>query len=335
MSKIVFFCNDSIENIHSMEYYRQDIAALKALGHDVLVCNRYRDIPFRFDLIYIWWWTYALYPLLWAKLLGRKCIVTGVFNFRFESGTHGRDYFARPLHQRLLIAMAARLADANLFVSQKEYVAVSSHFRLARSFYFPCAVGDEYRQLGQSLSKREGLLNIAWSGRENLARKGVWDILDAMHRLKQRGVWVSLVLAGKIGDGLPELKRRVAELALEGCVTVAGEVDMEEKLKLFASAKLYLQPSYYEGFGLATAEAMAAGCCVVTCDVGEVRNVVGDGGYYVNPGDPEGLARAIEELLADENKIEALTQKASHQIQSKFSFASKVASIDAILQSLK
>lgn len=335
MSRIVFFCHDTIENIQSMEYYRQDVSALRALGHDVVICNRYRDIPIRFDHIYIWWWTYALYPVLLAKLLRRKSMIAGVFNFRFESGAHGPDYFHRPFYQRLLISVAARLADANLFVSAKEHVAVSSHFRLKGPFYFPCAVGDEYLELSRSSSKREGLLSIAWSGRENLTRKGVWDILTAMSCLKRRGVPVSLVLAGKIGDGFPELRRKVAEFALEECVKVVGEVDMEEKLKLFASAKIYLQPSYYEGFGLAAAEAMAAGCCVVTCDVGEVKNVVGDGGYYVSPGDPEGLARAIEGLLAEENTIESLRQKASHQIQSKFSFATKVASIDAILQSFK
>lgn len=335
MSKIVFFCNDRIDNINSMEYYRQDISALKALGHEVVICNRYRDIPFRFDLIYVWWWTYALFPVLLAKVLRRKSIVTGVFNFRYENATHGRDYLGRPLHQRLLIAMAARLADANLFVSEKEYVEVTGHFRLRRSFYFPCAVGDKYRQLKQRSLKREGLLNIAWSGSENLRRKGVWDILDAVHRLKQRGVWVKLTLAGKEGEGLPELRRKVAELGLEDRIAVIGEVDMEQKLALFSAARLYLQPSYYEGFGLATAEAMAAGCCVVTCDVGEVRNVVGEGGYYVKPGDPDGLAAAIESLLADENKIVALNQKAEHQIQSKFSFSRKAASIDAILQLLQ
>ena len=52
MAKIVFYCNDNLENIQSMEYYRQDIEALRALGHEVAVCNRYRDIPWRFVLAF-------------------------------------------------------------------------------------------------------------------------------------------------------------------------------------------------------------------------------------------------------------------------------------------
>ena len=45
MPKVVFYCRDSLDNIRAMEYYRQDIEALRSLGHEVVVCNRYRDIP--------------------------------------------------------------------------------------------------------------------------------------------------------------------------------------------------------------------------------------------------------------------------------------------------
>ena len=70
--KIIFYCNDSIENIKSMEYYNQDIKALENLGHEVIICNSYFKIPMNFDLIFIWWWTYALLPILFAKILGKS-----------------------------------------------------------------------------------------------------------------------------------------------------------------------------------------------------------------------------------------------------------------------
>ena len=46
------------------------------------------------------------------------------------------------------------------------------------------------------------------------------------------------------------------------------------KIELFQSSLLYVQPSYFEGFGLAIAEALASGCAVIACDVGEVKNVL-------------------------------------------------------------
>lgn len=334
MLKIVFYCNDSMDNIQSMEYYRQDIEALEVLGHEVVVCNRYRDIPLRFDVMYVWWWTYALAPVLLARLLGRSSLVTGVYNFRFENKSHGSDYFARPWHQRLLIRLATKLTNANLFVSEREFNEVPAYFRLKHCYYYPCAVSEEYFAANQPLVTRAGLLNIAWSGAENLKRKGVWDILEAMRLLKERGVAVSLTLAGKRGGAYPELQRRIAELELEDSVQAVGEVTPQEKLNLFGRAKLYLQPSYFEGFGLATAEAMAAGCCVITCDVGEVRNVVGDCGLYIQPGQPTELAYAVQSLLVDHEAVAKLNRKATQRMKEFFSFSRKTATLRTALNEL-
>jgi glycosyltransferase involved in cell wall biosynthesis len=334
MAKVVFYCRDTLDNIGSMEYYGQDIEALRALGHEVIVCNRYRDMPWRFDVMYVWWWTYALVPVLVARLLRRPCVVTGVYNFRFEDKSHGADYFARPWHQRLLIRLATKFADANLFVSEREFKEVPAYFGLERSYYFPCAVDEKYFAAKQQPVPRSGLLNIAWSGTENLKRKGVWDILDAMRLLKDRGVAVSLTLGGKRGDAFPQLQRRIAELDLEDCVNAVGELTPEEKLSLFSRAKLYLQPSYFEGFGLATAEAMAAGCCVITCDVGEVRNVVADGGLYVKPGQPAELADAVQSLMADQAAVDGLNEKAEKRLKAYFSSSRKIDTLRTALHDI-
>jgi len=315
-----------------MEYYRQDIEALKALGHDVVICNRYRDIPRGFDVMFVWWWTYALVPVLLARLLRRPSLITGVFNFRFENKSHGADYFDRPWYQRILISLATRTADANLFISERELAEVPSYFLLNRYYYFPCAVGAEYFAANQTEKPRSGLLNLAWSGRENLKRKGVWDIIEAARLLQERGVDFRLTLAGRQGDAHSELVRRIQELGLTDHVATIGEVSPEQKLTLYGRTLLYVQPSYHEGFGLATAEAMAAGCCVITCDVGEVRNVVGDCGHYVSPGAPEELADAIQALLADPAAVKSLNIKAALRTKEFFSIDRKIATLRAALQ---
>ncbi len=334
MSRIVFYCHDTIENIQAMEYYRQDIEALRALGHEVFVCNRYRDIPWRFDVLFVWWWTYALLPVALARLAGRMAIVTGVYNFRFEDASSGTDYFARPWFQRLAIKLATRFASANLFLSRKEFEAVSAHFGLKNAYYAPCSVGDAYFSAKERGAGRTAMLNLAWSGPDNLRRKGVWTILDAAALLKARGQRFELVLAGKRGEALPALRQRIIDLGLQDCVNAVGEVTQEEKLDLFARTRLYLQPSFYEGFGLATAEAMAAGCCVITTDVGEVSTVVGDCGVYVQPGDSQGLADAIEGLLSDQTRIDEVNGRASGRMRRLFSFEGKKANLDSIFTAL-
>ncbi len=331
--KIIFYCNDTLENIHLMEYYNQDIQVLIESGHEVKICNKYTDIPLNFDVIFIWWWTYALYPILLAKILGSKSIITGVFNYRAIEHIPKSGFRERPFHQRLLITLALKMSSTNLFVSKIEYDEVPSIFNLKNFYYFPCAIADMYFQ-NTGNSPRAGLLNIAWSGKDNLQRKGIFDILDALKLLKDRGVIINCSLAGRPGDGYPSLLARISELGLESQVSTYGEVSLDKKLNLFAGAKIYLQPSYFEGFGLATAEALASGCCVLACDVGEVKNVLGDGAYYVTPGDHLELANAIEKIISDSVLANELVAKGKKRLSELYSQKNKKDSLNIILDQL-
>jgi glycosyltransferase involved in cell wall biosynthesis len=332
--KIVFYCNDTLENIQSMEYYNQDIQVLIESGHDVKVCNKYSDIPLNFDVIFIWWWTYALYPVLLSKLLGRKSIITGVFNYKVVEHIPNSGFHGRPFYQRLLIKLALMMTDVNLFVSKIEYDEIPSVFKLKNFHYFPCAIADRYFQkTGES--PREGVLNISWSGKENMQRKGVLDILYALRILKDRGIHIYCSLAGRPGNGYPDLLAHISHLGLESQVVTLGEVSLDKKLSLFAGAKIYLQPSYFEGFGLATAEALASGCCIIACDVGEVKNVLGDGAYYVTPGNHLELANVIEKLQSDSDLMSELVAKGQKRLSELYSQRNKKDSLNTILDQLR
>jgi glycosyltransferase involved in cell wall biosynthesis len=331
--KIVFYCNDTLDNIQSMEYYNQDIQALIELGHHVTICNRYSKIPLNFDLIYIWWWTYALYPVLLAKLLGKKSIITGVFNFRPVEHMPDSGFRARPFYQRLLINFALKITDVNLFLSKIEFHEVPSVFNLKKVYYFPCAIDDIYFQKSID-SPRNGILNISWSGKDNLRRKGIFDILNALRILKDRGVYINCSLAGRPGDGYQDLLTHISNLGLQSQIFTLGEVSLSKKLSLFSEAKVYLQPSFFEGFGLATAEALASCCCVIACDVGEVRNVLGDGAFYVTPGNHSELANAIEKILNDDKLSSELVLNGKRRLSELYSKRNKTASLINIINHL-
>lgn len=98
----------------------------------------------------------------------------------------------------------------------------------------------------------------------------------------------------------------------ERLLMLARSLDCEKQVKLlpwardvasyYKSCDVYVQPSLYEGWGLAVIEAMASGAPVVMTDVGCAGEVVwnGETGLVVPPRDEKALASAIERVLFDE-----------------------------------
>lgn len=119
--------------------------------------------------------------------------------------------------------------------------------------------------------------------------KGIDVAIDAC-----RAARVPLVIAG---DG-PELEALQAR-AQGGEVSFVGHVDDAELARLRAGAALAIVPSRSaETFGMAAAEAMAAGLPVAASRVGALPELVAELGL-VEPGDVGGLSEAIGRLWGD------------------------------------
>jgi glycosyltransferase involved in cell wall biosynthesis len=89
---------------------------------------------------------------------------------------------------------------------------------------------------------------------------------------------------------------------LGDAVVVHGIRQPEAVAGLRAGADVFVLPSTEESYGMAWAEAMAAGLPVVGYRAAHLPNLVADGveGLLVTPGDVGRLARAIEALAEDE-----------------------------------
>ena len=334
MSVIVFYCNVEKSLLNTVEFYKQDILALKELGHKVIICNKYREIPFRFDMMFIWWWTYAAWPVIFAKILKKPSVVTGTFNFKFPKNFTGMDYFHRPLHEKLLIQMALKYATKNVFVSKKEYRLCTDYFSLTNSTFCHHTIDSKYMK-GPSLNRELSLLNISWSGKHNIIRKGIPQILSAVSQLKKDGhPNLKLLMAGHEGDGIRDIVKMITDLDLSDNVTYLGEISLEKKIELLRKCEIYIQPSQYEGFGLAIAEAMGCGACVITSKVGAVEEVVGSAGIYVDPSSIEDIVYAIKSVLIDGGKRRHYQEWADKRAKKLFSQSKKVSTMKKMLKEL-
>jgi glycosyltransferase involved in cell wall biosynthesis len=86
-----------------------------------------------------------------------------------------------------------------------------------------------------------------------------------------------------------------------------------------ARMNIFVQASESEGFPNAVAEAMLAGCAIAATDVGETRRLLGVGNVAFAPNDDEALARAVESLLAyDERALRFVGESNSAFIAARF-----------------
>ena len=119
-----------------------------------------------------------------------------------------------------------------------------------------------------------------------------------------------LVLVGMTGWHSSALERQIEPLLRSGEVRQLGYLSREALASVLAGAKTLIYPSIYEGFGLPPLEAMASGVPVIASNTSSLPEVIGDTGMAIDPDDVEGLARAMAELLDDEQLCRTLAQKA-------------------------
>lgn len=137
-------------------------------------------------------------------------------------------------------------------------------------------------------------------------RKNLPLALDALVVLRARGVDLRLVLAGAPSP-LLDVDALLAERNLgPDDVMRTGYIDDASAAALMERARMLVFPSLYEGFGMPLVEAMGAGVPVVAVRAGATPETVGDAAALVDPGDTEGMAAAMEEILSDDIRRAAM-----------------------------
>ena len=156
----------------------------------------------------------------------------------------------------------------------------------------------------------DGLL-LAFAGRIT-RQKALGTALDALGRVDD----VTLAIAGD-GPDLRDVRRKVAELGLDGRVRFLGPLNRDAVLTLFRAADASLLTSSWENFPHTVVEALAVGTPVIATAVGGVPELVRDGqnGLLVPAGDHGALAAAIRRLIDEPGLRERLAVAAAPSVE--------------------
>jgi glycosyltransferase involved in cell wall biosynthesis len=150
-------------------------------------------------------------------------------------------------------------------------------------------------------------------------RKGVTDLLQALSRPGFENLQLELVLAG--GGDIPAYHAKARALGLEKMVSFTGWSEQREVAALMAQADILVLPSYDEGLPLVILEALANGVAVVCTPVGEIPSALTDGvtACFVEPGDVNGLAESLQNLLRQPELIKTLEKNGKALYERDFS----------------
>lgn len=117
-----------------------------------------------------------------------------------------------------------------------------------------------------------------------------------------------LLLAGKISsDNLSQLQQQIKSCRLkQDEVCFADYVPDSDLVQLYNLCKLFVFPSWHEGFGLPTLEAMACGAPVIASNTSSVPEVVSWNEALFDPFSVDAIATKIEQALGNDVFLDAL-----------------------------
>jgi teichuronic acid biosynthesis glycosyltransferase TuaC len=156
-----------------------------------------------------------------------------------------------------------------------------------------------------------------------IPRKRHADVIAALPTLRQRHPDLRYVIVGE-GPERERLAALAAQLGVMAQVEFRGRLGHDEAVAVARSGSLFVLPSLDEAFGVSYVEAMAGGVPAIGVrgEDGPEEIAATGGGIELVPGrDPAALAGALDGLLSDRARREALGQAARENVERNFTWA--------------
>jgi len=131
-------------------------------------------------------------------------------------------------------------------------------------------------------------------------RKNILSIIDAFEKLQnQKKSDIKLVITGKLGWLYLDVVKKIRDSPYKDKIIALESIDEELKPILYRHSKLFVFPSFLEGFGFPPLEAMASGVPVIASYNSSFPEVLCNACVYVNPYNARSLTSAMDEILTD------------------------------------
>jgi glycosyltransferase involved in cell wall biosynthesis len=233
--------------------------------------------------------------------------------------------------------------------------------RVALLFFKHLVLAEESYQNYYPQKKSVTVLNYPINGRQALNSKtynepwrfiyagvvhplrGIWEMLEIINRLNQKGIAVSLDLVGELRPR--NLREQVISYLeqnkLNHLVTIHGKVDFTRVASFLTECHIGFSilhdiPNYRESLPTKIFEYMQQGLPVITNDFPLYKKYVEEthSGLCLNINNVEAMVAAIIELLNAPQHIEAMAQKSIELTQNQFNWKTQEAKLLELYASL-
>lgn len=153
------------------------------------------------------------------------------------------------------------------------------------------------------IEKRKNILNLIKA----------FEIFKESYGLKTKSY--KLILAGRSGFGSGEIEKAIFVSPDRGDIILKGYVSQNEKEHLYDNARVFVFPSFAEGFGLPILEAQCRNVPVICSNIPPFNEIGKDSVLYFNPADPQDMAVKIENIFEDEELRASLIKKGEDNVR--------------------
>ena len=152
-------------------------------------------------------------------------------------------------------------------------------------------------------------------------RKKPHMIIDAIFKLNDQNLHLSIVGPTPNDKYLTELKEIIREYDLETQVSFEGQVDRDKVKEFYSSSNLMILPSVSEGLARVIFESQVSSCPVLVTDAPGMGDIVIDGqtGYVFESNNLESLSSKIEFIKNNYEEVSAVGKNAKDFILSNYS----------------
>lgn len=323
-SNILSFTKGLLPNKFRTLFYKADIPSLIERGN--------------YDLIHL----HNVIPALEAKRVAQTCVqqkipyVVSTHGF-FEITSGGTAYVLKHLHEKLawkyflekpfnyVIAHAHKILALspleypllnNLGIRNENIEIVTNG--VSQEFYT-----ENHLEQMKSIAERWSLppdktkIPVSIFLGNHTKNKGVEILLEAFSLIKKPFI---LIICGKKRNNINYTKY-ASNLSSEQKIIFTDWISYEDVVSLFHYADLFVYPTLSDTLPLVVLEAMAAGLPVLSTKVGGIPYQVESGcGVLVEPGNPQAIAEAFEQMTQDKSRSIAMGRNAKQVVKSKFSW---------------